>query len=133
MFAGSTTDGESALVHIKSNIGPKGPTKGYEILPPEDNNSAGIFRWTGTSQITCADLTAPDEDRQNRTEEAEQFLTDILREGPREVRHIKSEARKAGIAERTLEAAKSKLGLKSKKRLGDGAWVWPQFPEKREQ
>lgn len=133
MFAGTTNDGERALVHIKSNIGPYGATKGYEILAPEEDGGAGVFRWTGASNVTCADLTAPDEGRENRTDEAEQFLLDILKDGPREVKHIRGEARKAGISDRTLDLAKTKLGFISKKRLGDGAWVWPQLPEKRDQ
>jgi hypothetical protein len=58
MLAGSLPDDPEAraLVHIKSNVGPYGRTRGYQI----DNQ--GHFAWTGDSAITAEELLAAPSD-----------------------------------------------------------------------
>jgi len=83
---------------------------------------AGYFRWTGDSEIGVADLTEAEEPTIGRADEAEDFLRDMLSEGPKPAKAEIKEARDAGIAERTLERAKSKLKVESRK--GGNGWEW---------
>ncbi len=53
LFAGSSPDGQRALVQVKSNLGQFGPALGYTI------EGDGSFRWTGESELTAAALLAP--------------------------------------------------------------------------
>jgi hypothetical protein len=128
LFAGEALDKQRAVVHIKSNIGPIGPAQGYEITSSDETGrlwQAGYFRWTGGSHLGVAELTEPEAtDDEGRTNEAEEFLQEALKDGPRLAREIIKEAREIGIAERTLKRAKEKLSFKARKRLGDGRWEW---------
>jgi DNA repair protein RadA/Sms len=85
LFAGKTLEGDRAMAHIKSNVGPLGQTQGYEITLGDGTrvHPAGFFRWTGDSNITCAELTAPEDGTENRTDEAKAFLREQLNDGPR--------------------------------------------------
>jgi hypothetical protein len=130
LFAGETLEKQRAVCHIKSNIGPIGPAQGYEITPADEQGrvwSAGYFRWTGDTQIEVADLTEPEETNGGASAgaEAEKFLRDMLGEGPKPAKGVLREARDAGIAERTLERAKSKLRVDSRKGANGWEWVLP--------
>ncbi|MBK9019626.1 MAG: AAA family ATPase [Sulfuritalea sp.] len=64
--------------------------------------------------------------------EAEDWLRDQLSAGPLSAKEITSAAREVGIARRTLDRAKTVLGIRSKKVGGkgnkDGKWIW-ELPE----
>jgi hypothetical protein len=66
------------------------------------------------------------EDRRSG-DEAEEFLRTELLDGPRSARELHDEARALGIAERTLESAKARLGVASQRVCGvvrGGRWEW---------
>jgi hypothetical protein len=70
-----------------------------------------------------------DDDREmaGEREEAKAFLQAFLADGPALANDVMSQARKLGIAERTLQRAKTALGVASRKLqgiAGGGAWVW---------
>jgi len=107
LFAGETLEKQRAICHIKLNIGPIGQAQGYEIPPADEQGriwSAGYFRWTGDTQIEVGDLTEPEEATIGRADEAEDFLRDMLSEGPKPAKAVIKETRDAGIAERTPSA-----------------------------
>jgi hypothetical protein len=123
LLAGSAADnpGQRALVHIKCNVAEQGPSLGYSIAD-------GRFAWTGETTLTAADLLASevrDGDR-SAEEEAAAFLQDILADGPVDAKLVQADAKRAGIAERTLKRAKRRLEVRAQKRgFGEsGAWVW---------
>jgi hypothetical protein len=64
--------------------------------------------------------------------EAEQWLTDELSDGPKPAADIKVRAEKDGISIRTLERAKSRLGVTSRREgyARGGRWVWV-MPERK--
>ncbi len=66
-----------------------------------------------------------DEDR-DATQEAVNVLRAILETGPVPSDDAKKEARRAGVADRTLARAKVILGVKSRKVgfTGKGVWQW---------
>lgn len=126
LLAGSPpSDPESrALVHIKCNVAKLAPSLGYRIF--EVGNEAR-FEWTGESSLGSADLLAEEQSygQQGRIEEAREFLRETLEDGPVAASEMKEQAKKAGIAQRTLDEAKRREGVKSsKKGFKDGRWYW---------
>jgi putative DNA primase/helicase len=73
------------------------------------------------------------------TAEAEEFLQELLADGPVPSKQVKADSKEAVIAWRTIERAKSRLGIVANKTGMDGGWMWslprrPQnFPEDRHQ
>jgi len=112
-----------AIVHIKSNLAPTGPSIGYELK--EDH-----FYWTGESTLTAAQILAADNDEANSAlNEALFFLKDELADGALPAKDVYRNADNIGISKRTLDRAKAQLGVTSRKqgekgRRGGGVWVW---------
>ncbi len=106
-----------AVVHIKSSLAAAGPSLGYTIGPDG-------FQWTGVSELTAAEILKPEQATEEKSalEEAEAFLLDLLAAGPVDSKTVFKEARRLGIAERTLKRAKAKAGIKSQK-IGN-TWVF---------
>jgi hypothetical protein len=99
-----------AMVQIKNNLGPLGPSVGFSI---EDGN----FYWTGDSDVTAAkilSLGGNDEER-SALDEAVQFLRDALEYGERETSEVTNEARRLGISDKTLRRAREKLNIKARR------------------
>jgi hypothetical protein len=105
------------LAHIKSNLAPSGRAQAFQIRD-------GRFQWTGPVDVTPAQLLAPDVDPEQKSalDEAQEFLRDILKQGPVPAEEIFNEAAKLKIAERTLKRAKKNLGVRSRKR--NDKWYW---------
>jgi hypothetical protein len=103
-------------------------------VPTETGENAKVCRvqWD-TDPVTVdaeTDLAAP-ESPADRTErdEAKDFLQEILADGRVLAETVKGQARKAGIAERTLARAKRDLGVKAEKDGFDGPWYWSLAPK----
>ncbi|WP_324718017.1 AAA family ATPase [Carboxydochorda subterranea] len=116
--------GDRALVHIKSNLGPRGPSLGYRI----DKDG---FAWTGPSTLTAVDLLAPERAAgEAQVERAKAFLVNLLQGGPVPQAQVEEEARRAGISRRTLQRAKGELEVESRRHSqpgaprGTGEWLW---------
>jgi hypothetical protein len=129
MVAGKTQDGRRALVHIKANVGVEGRAQGYEILANDPTGMirmGGYFHWTGQCDVTDIDLVEPEprRDELNAGKEAEEFLLDALKDGSRMSKDVQADARQAGITEITLRRARTKIGVKAHKRIGDGRYEW---------
>jgi hypothetical protein len=129
LFCGRTLDGQTAICHIKSNIGPLGPSQAYEITEADEAGHiwmAGCFRWLGECGLTVGDLTEPEHSREEESavKETEEFLRESLQGGPKLAKDVIGDARGVGICQRTLERGKQKLGITARKRTGDGRWEW---------
>lgn len=105
-------------VHSKSNLAPAGPSQSFGLDPDMG------FYWAGESDATADDIlsgrrhTKPE----NKSAEAQSFIWGILRNGPVPSADILEMAAVRGIAEKTLQRAKTDLGVSSRK-IG-GAWCW---------
>ena len=111
------------LAHAKSNFGSLGESRQFSIVHP------GKLIW-GDVDERSADQLADWSNGEERSavEDAVRLLRDLLRGGPVVAKDVQKEARAAGIAERTLQRAKTHLGIKSTK-LGqpggsDQKWCW---------
>jgi hypothetical protein len=108
-----------ALVQLKNSLAPEGPALAYVI-------EGSSFEWVGLSNLTAGSLLAPDSAGSERRarDGATEFLTSLLANGPVEAKEVQRHARAAGIAAATLRRAKDALGVRSRKRSGDGPWEW---------
>lgn len=118
------------LAGVKSNLGPPPQSLAYRLEPVE--NGAVRIRWEGTTTHTAGQLLAIPVDDESRSalDEAVDFLREVLSRGPRPAKDVKSEARSAGIAERTLDRAKSRMGVRAQKHgfTESSTWLW-ELPE----
>ena len=113
-----------AIVQIKNNLEAFGKPLGYEIRE-------GQFWWTGESDLTAdkiLSLGAKEESAEwsNARSDAEDFLREVLADGPRLASDVEEDARKAGLSKATLRRAKDAIGVKSRPRgFGkDKQWFW---------
>lgn len=134
LYAASDPDlpGGFVLAQSKTNLGPLVPSLRYR-LEGQENGHARVA-WEGLSAHTAESLNAQGASQEERSElrDAEDFLRDILANGPLLYSAVVKLARNAGIADRTLKRAKASLRVESKKaRTQDGQWTW-QLPPARE-
>jgi hypothetical protein len=106
------------LAMTKSNLAAMAPSLAYRLVPSE----YGVARvnWEGATDHKAADLLETGGQELGGRDEAEAFLTDLLANGPVAAREVKRLARDAGIAERTLDRARERIGAVTK-RSGFGA------------
>jgi AAA domain len=121
------------LAHEMSSLAALGPSLVYELRE-------GMFLWAGESPLMADDLLRPqamDEER-SAVDEAQDFLRQILADGPQPAKGVIREAKKAGIYERTLDRAKKGLVEARKvyapgQRRGEGAWMWQLVEQERQE
>ncbi|MDR2978266.1 MAG: AAA family ATPase [Rickettsiales bacterium] len=109
-----------AVVHIKSNLAPEGKPIAFEL---SDNC---WFRWIEGYSIT-QDKLLGDQNRADdvKMQDAIKLLIETLQEGKITASELYEICKVAGIGSRTVESAKSMLGIKSIKH--QGKWYW-EFP-----
>lgn len=122
LLAGIDPDNqERGFVHIKCNIAAHGKPVGYQITDD------GRFLWTGSSEMTAARIFRV-EIGDNALDKAKTFLRIQLADGEKLSNDVLLAANEQGVKERTLNTAKKKLGVKSrregKKGSKDGKWFW---------
>jgi len=110
------------LLPIKNNIGNDKTGLAYSFA--EGENGAPLVVWEKeVIQMSADEALTPDDER-SELEEAQDFLLEVLKLGPKPAGDVIKEARSAGIAERTLRRAKKKLGIKSTKQPVSKKWSW---------
>jgi len=115
--------GARVLVHVKSSLGPPGPSLEFEI--------AERLVWLGRSELTAEDLDRRAKRPRGRSavEVAEGFVLEQLCRGPKPAKEVRALARRAGIMDRTLERAAKNLRVLHERlgktgSRGSGQWVW---------
>jgi putative DNA primase/helicase len=125
-LVGSSPDApaQTALLHVKSNLGPLAPPLDYQI--GED----GHFHWTGFSNLTPEDLLAarPTGAGLPKRKFAAQWLRDFLQPGRQTQGSIEIAAERDGVCITTLRRAKFDIGVRSSKDGKSGAWWWTLPP-----
>jgi putative DNA primase/helicase len=106
-----------AIAQIKTNLGAPSEPIEFRI------DHLGLT-WMGIAPdlSDTALLAASTGETLGGKDEAEEFLRQMLADGPREAKSIQREARREGISERTLTRAKATLGVRS--RRDHGCWWW---------
>jgi len=124
-----TETGRSLLLPVKSNLGPKADGIGYRIESATTAKGIPTSRivWDMTPVYTTANeaVRASNEDaRASSSREAEEFLRAYLEAQPMPAEDVIRAAKVAGLSERTLRRAKSKLGILAEKVGYLDGWVW---------
>lgn len=115
------------LVATKANLAKLPPALAYRIETPPDGSP--FISWNGATHHTAATLLAQpgDTDTRSASDEAVAFLAEMLANGPVPANEVRQDSGQAGIASRTLDRAKRKLGVKARKVPkpgGNQQWVW---------
>ena len=127
------TEAPRRLVRAKSNLGPD--TGGFEYtlfgapVPGQEFNAQRV-EWGEILEGSARELMAceqPD-DSGDALEDAEEFLLDILRDGPVATKEIRAAASAHGHKPRTVDRAKQSLNITATKAGFDGGWAW-KLPE----
>jgi len=112
------------LCQTKNNLGPIAESLLFEPV----SNGDGVVRieWRGPCKYSAEDLLSPRRNGEGKLGEAESLLLEKLKDGPVKLKVIKDAAAEKVISFRTLERAKTELGIQSKRRgfSEDGAWFW---------
>jgi hypothetical protein len=122
------------LAHVKCNIGPLAPSLAFELRPillPADGDEPELetvtLAETGESPRSGSELLAAagmDGDERSALGEAVAFLREALADGARSAAELKREAKELGIAGRTLDRARSRLGIESRREGFGGGYFW---------
>lgn len=130
-------DGEDTriLARSKSNIGPDDGGFQYHLEQVEVDAFPGIeaarIAWGKAVEGSASQLlTDPnegnaddgDEEKSSARESAEDFLKELLKDGPSPTKHVQAEAKEAGISWATVRRASDALTVKKQK--SNGGWYW---------
>jgi putative DNA primase/helicase len=129
-------DGEDTriLARSKSNIGPDDGGFQYHLEQVGVDAFPGIeaarIAWGKSVDGNASQLltdpnegnAADDEEKCSARDSAEDFLKELLKDGPAPTKHVEAEAKAAGIAMRTVRRASDALTVKKQK--SNGGWYW---------
>lgn len=109
-----------AVAHLKGNFSELGPTHLFSLSKAEG------FRWEGIDEDITPDdimgfIASKSKEDIGKLDEAVDFLNYVLAGDYMTVAELKELANEKGIADKTLERARKKAGVKSKK--VDGVWM----------
>ena len=116
------------LLPGKNNLAAEGQGLAFTIA---DDGAGPAIRWESEPVDMNADEAiqeenAPDESRHTALDDAIAWLQETLADGSVAAREIARRARAEGIADSTLDRAKTSLGVCSRKQDhgGKAAWLW---------
>lgn len=111
------------LAAVKNNLAPMPNSLSFRV---EGVNGTSRIVWGGVSDHKADTLlnipSSPEE--KTAMAEANDFLTDLLTDGPMEAGGIVKKARAAGITDATLRRSKKFLGITVKKQSFKSGWCW---------
>ena len=129
-------DGEDTriLARSKSNIGPDDGGFQYRLEQIEVDAFPGIeaarIAWGKSVEGNASQLltdpnegnAAGDDEEGSARDSAEDFLKELLKDGPAPTKHVMAEAKAAGISWMTVRRAS--YSLQAKKQKSNGSWYW---------
>jgi hypothetical protein len=123
-----TKDGDDQhrrlFLPLKNNLAPDSSGLAYRVESAEDGQARVVWEPDAVDITAAEAMVVEDEEARTTRQEAMDFLEDELRFGPVEQAKVMKAARAAGISEKTLRRAKSKLGVLSEKASFAGVWRW---------
>jgi RecA-family ATPase len=133
-------EGRILLLHAKTNMGRKAQGLAYRLVQtivgdPGQGIVASYVVWDSEPVALSADealRASEDGGDRSAAAEAEEFLRDLLRNGPATARDGEDHARALCISRRTLERARKKLGVIAEKAGLQEGWTWRLPPEDRQ-
>ncbi|MEW8461053.1 MAG: AAA family ATPase, partial [Candidatus Thiodiazotropha endolucinida] len=131
-------DGKRVFMRAKSNIGEDHGGFHYDLHQVELDKFPGVntsqLLWgeaiDGTARELLAETeTADDSEHKSAMEEAMNFLTDLLDDGPVLSKEIRKDVEQAGLSWVTVKRAKKSLGIEAHKDGMNGKWSWSLPPK----
>ncbi|WP_162006633.1 AAA family ATPase [Roseimaritima sediminicola] len=124
-------DSRRLLLPGKNNLAPRQHGLAYRIT-----GNPGVLQWDPKPVTMSADDALAKENDgqdagQSAHDEAKAWLADYLVTGPRPAKEIKQDAKRDGIAERTVDRAAKSLNVDRGRDGLTGPWVWrlPEDPQ----
>ncbi len=118
------------LSSSKCNIGRKSSSLAFRIVEDDANPEVGVVEWMGEIDLTADDLVGYGKPTNEREiDVAIAFLLGLLAGGPIKSTDVIERARKVRISKRTLDRAKYKLGVRSRKNGSQWYWELPTEPD----
>jgi AAA domain len=128
-------DEARVIAPVKCNIGPHPPALRFRLESVSGTDVARVVWDDAPVSIDAAGLLAVatgDQEERSALEEASDWLRELLELGPKPAAEVLRDARRDGIAEKTLRRARSRLGVKSSREgFGPGSrvmWFLPDRP-----
>jgi putative DNA primase/helicase len=121
------------IARAKSNLGPDGSGYRYELQQHELSGHPGIsastLLWGEAIEGNARDILAQaeiseDMDTKSQTDEAQDWLHDLLMDGPVKATDAIKKAKAVGITEKSVRSARERLRIKPRKQAYTGGWVW---------
>lgn len=112
---------------VKANLAPDASGLAYTIQTVDTPiGSQPVVAWeTEPATITADDvLQVEPEQERSATDEATDWLRDLLSNDPMKAADVQREARQAGIGEKALRRARERLRIHPKKGGFSGGWIW---------
>jgi hypothetical protein len=94
----------------------------YELVSDAEGRMP-VLQWRGTTDLAVEDLAAgPSKDDRSALDDAAEFLMEELAAGPKPMTVVERDAQARGHSMRTVDRAKRRLNIASK-RTAKG-WIW---------
>ncbi len=114
------------VLPLKCNLSTDSTGLAYRISLGD--NGAPVIQWEPEPVTVSADealaVMREDEGERGERQEAADWLTDFLANGPKSAKEIQAAAREYGLAWRTVRRAQTALGIRPAKTRFDGGWEW---------
>lgn len=116
-------DDGRAMCHIKNNIGPLGPTIGWDFRFPSDRP----FKWTGLSELTVEDIMNAKSEGIGHSgrAEAKRFLIEHVNNRPILLDELLGMGEAVGINKKKMLGLRSELEIKQTRKNNDRYWSRP--------
>jgi hypothetical protein len=128
-------EGERLMGRYKGNIGAPPPTQGYKIVQVGELENHVKIEWLGPRKIDIEMALAQEGERAGALKRAMRFIRDELKDGDVSANDMFDRGEDEGFSKSTMNRAKKKLGVDSKK-VGEGKdthWVWLKIPDDDEE
>ncbi len=127
------TSGRRLLVPVKCNLTAPPPVLAFSIKANADGVPTVLWEAEPVLGVDADMVLGGFTDGQpgpapEARREAERFLETALADGPRPADEVLVEAKRVGIAKRTLERARASLNVTATKESFGGRWLWSQRP-----
>jgi len=122
-FGKNPIDDGPCMVPIKNNLAPLGDAISYSI------QSAGEIPrivWGSNVKVSADEVLSGElrDRRTSRRNDAEEWLRELLADGPMPQSQIEDRAEKAGFSWATIRRAKGRAKIKSTRGSFGGPWIW---------
>jgi hypothetical protein len=119
------------MVSVKNNLAARRDGDGLSYTIVTNADGLPVITWLGAVTAYADEVLSADVHKKrgsSRQAECDEFLHELVANGPVPSERVETEGKKAGHSWRSLNRAKDRLGIKAHKAGFANGWVW-QYPE----